>query len=274
MPHPFLPIYAYRLISILVSAAIISWISRDDRAKPDDLISHFIRHRDRVWFAILLLPVPSIANRLIFLNWFWPPSQVPALVIYTSLVFSVISGLVYGLAACLFTSPGKRKEPLSVWIALAVAIALNFLVWTLFTLIIRPRNPRENLLPLLLIEGVLILSYGIWCAVRGKEQPQDPAPESDGAKKKYDPTVAIFWLFVGIAPIPLVLILASSNPPNLALGPLLFIVPICNLCGGIGCLGGIKNVATRIILGIFLAAFFFCLTVIVAVFQACSHSTW
>jgi hypothetical protein len=95
--------------------------------------------------------------------------------------------------------------------------------------------------------------------------------------KKHNPVFIFIWLLVGLAPIPMVLIMISAVKPGSApaqsLIPIaLVVVPACNLLGGIGCLGGIKNVAVRIILGIFLAAFFFALTAIVAVFQACSHS--
>ena len=95
--------------------------------------------------------------------------------------------------------------------------------------------------------------------------------------KKHNPAFIFVWLLVGLAPIPMVLIMISAVKPGSAMSQSLFpialvLVPACNLVGGIGCLGGIKNIAVRIILGILLAAFFFALTAIVAIFQACSQS--
>ena len=51
---------------------------------------------------------------------------------------------------------------------------------------------------------------------------------------------------------------------------MLIVCALCNLLGGLGCLGGIKNIVVRIILGIFLGIFFFLLSWIVAAFHACS----
>jgi hypothetical protein len=95
--------------------------------------------------------------------------------------------------------------------------------------------------------------------------------------KKHNPAFTFLWLLVGLAPIPMVLVLFSAAKPGSALAQSLLpialvVVPACNLLGGIGCLGGIKNIAVRVILGVLLAAFFFALTVVVAVFQACSQS--
>ncbi len=95
--------------------------------------------------------------------------------------------------------------------------------------------------------------------------------------KKHKPDFIFAWLLIGLAPIPMVLILISvvkhDNALAQSLVPIaMIVVPACNLVGGIGCLGRMKNVAARIVLGVLLAAFFFALTVIVAVFQACSQS--
>jgi len=97
-------------------------------------------------------------------------------------------------------------------------------------------------------------------------------------RKKPNLAFIFIWLLVGVAPIPMVLIMISSAKPGSALAQSLFpiallVVPVCNLLGGIGCLGGIKNVFVRVVLGVLLASFFFALTVIVAVFQACSQSS-
>jgi len=131
--------------------------------------------------------------------------------------------------------------------------------------------PLKNLIPLILC-GCLILAYLDSRAFvrKGDEQPV----EADPPKNEPDPGRRFLWLLVGLAPILIVLItLSSPGPHSSAAGAaLLIICPLCNLLGAFGCLGGIKDPGVRIILGIFLAGFFFCLTAVVAVFQACSQS--
>jgi preprotein translocase subunit SecG len=90
---------------------------------------------------------------------------------------------------------------------------------------------------------------------------------------------AFLWVLLGLAPILMVLVMMSYVKGGTAeahtLYPIMLIlVPACNLAGGIGCLRGIEDAALRIILGILLGAFFFVLTVVVAVFQACSQSNF
>jgi hypothetical protein len=89
--------------------------------------------------------------------------------------------------------------------------------------------------------------------------------------KERNAAFAFLWLLVGLAPIPILLVFASSQPPkthpDLAIA-VLIVCALCNLCGAFGCLGGIKNVAVRVILGIFL----FLLSWLVALLEMCSHS--
>ena len=97
--------------------------------------------------------------------------------------------------------------------------------------------------------------------------------ERDPNRKEHNPAFIFVWLLIGLAPIPILLAMVSSRTPQPAWAISIFLFCVaCNLCGGIGCLAGIKNTALRIILGFFLAAFFFVLSWIIAIFQACSHS--
>jgi hypothetical protein len=87
-----------------------------------------------------------------------------------------------------------------------------------------------------------------------------------------DPAFAFLWLLVGLAPIPILLVIISSkNAPRL-LDPIavFFVCTLCNLVGGFGCVRSVKNVALRVILGLFLGAIFFVLSWVIAIFQACS----
>jgi len=97
--------------------------------------------------------------------------------------------------------------------------------------------------------------------------------EPDHDQTQSHPIAALIWLVVGLAPIPILLVTVTSNEiyPS-GFGPIVLVVcALCNLVGGLGCLGAIKNTAVRIILGIFLAIIFFLLSWIIAIFQACSH---
>jgi hypothetical protein len=80
------------------------------------------------------------------------------------------------------------------------------------------------------------------------------------------------WLMVGLAPILILLLAVSGNglsPGDLM--SLLVLCVVCNLIGGFGCARNVKDWVARIALGLVLAGCFFVLSVIVAVFEACSH---
>jgi hypothetical protein len=97
------------------------------------------------------------------------------------------------------------------------------------------------------------------------------APNQNPEEK--DPIIAFLWLLVGLAPIVILLITTSLFPPPYHTwgGVVILICVLCNLLGGIGCVRNIKDGALRLVLGIFLAVFFFLLSLAVVVFQACSH---
>jgi hypothetical protein len=98
---------------------------------------------------------------------------------------------------------------------------------------------------------------------------QKPEGPENNNKSNY----AFLWLIVGLAPIGILLFVLPANGgrPSIDPGLLLLFCIICNLMGGIGCLGGVKDAGTRIGLGLLLAGFFFVLTLGVVLFQACSH---
>jgi hypothetical protein len=87
-----------------------------------------------------------------------------------------------------------------------------------------------------------------------------------------DPAFAFLWLLVGLAPIPFLLAIISSKSGPTLLNPIVvfLVCALCNLVGGFGCVRSIKNGALRVILGLFLGAFFFVLSWGIAFFQACS----
>jgi hypothetical protein len=127
----------------------------------------------------------------------------------------------------------------------------------------------------MILAAVVVLAFLVSRAfvTRNPEIKQESVTNNEPAKTEYNPAFAFLWLFVGLVPIPILLVFVSSNPPNRSWAPVVLIVcAVCNLCGGLGCLGRIKNVAVRIILGIFLGIFFFLLSWLIAAFEACSHS--
>jgi hypothetical protein len=265
-------LWALRLIPVLAATGLLSWVLHIDRTKPGSPIAAFVRHRDRVWFALLLLLVPFIVSRFVF-SLFWPPPRQGIMMI--GIISSLFSGAIFGTAACLFASPGKRQEPFNFWMTFVLAVVLILFSFAFSTVVIPFRNPRGNLMPFIFVEIVLIVCYFIWRMVRGNKSDSLPDADVQGdEKRKNKPAHAFLWLLVALAPIPLLLIMASAaaNGPVPALGPILILSLICCLVGGIGCLRGIRNIAVRVILGIFLACFFFGLSVIVALFEACSHS--
>ena len=103
-------------------------------------------------------------------------------------------------------------------------------------------------------------------------QPASVAP-AEPINAENIPSFTIIWLLVGLLPIPVLLAFVSPNQSNRALLPVVTIIcALCNLCGGIGCLGRIKDAVMRAVLGICLGIFFFLLSWLVAVFEACSQS--
>lgn len=97
------------------------------------------------------------------------------------------------------------------------------------------------------------------------EPPSDPQrPEAP------EPGNAIFWLLLGLAPIPILLV--TMQYPSRALGPVVVTgCAACNLIGALGCLRGIRELGARVFLALLLGGAFFVLSWIVVLYQACSH---
>ena len=81
----------------------------------------------------------------------------------------------------------------------------------------------------------------------------------------------ILWLFcafipalIGIGPLD------AQNLPDWVGPALLVFSGACCLVSAFGVLGGVKNMALRVIFGILLAVFFFILNAIIVVFVGCS----
>ena len=86
--------------------------------------------------------------------------------------------------------------------------------------------------------------------------------------------VTVLWFLVGILPIPVALYLSGSNAPHprwLDFQTLLIFCFACNVIGGIGCLGRIKDQALRLFFGFLLGVLFFLICTVTALFAACSH---
>jgi hypothetical protein len=98
--------------------------------------------------------------------------------------------------------------------------------------------------------------------------------ESNSGAKADKAAGTFLWLLVGLAPIGIWLIVLTSRPAQRSstLGSILFFGCVaCNLLGGFGCVRNVKDVLVRIILGLFLTVFFFVLSLVIPLFQACSH---
>jgi hypothetical protein len=271
---PFTP--GFWLIEVLVAAAVIFWAFNAWRSRPDGAVARLLHHRDRVWFALLLLFVPVIVLRFLVYHLFLShltrgPGPAPEI---AGVVFAVFDGAVYGLAGCWFASPAKKAERFSYATAFMVAVALFILISGIYLAIgsfrIAPSVDMSEMMA-----GLAILAFlASRLFIRKKPGMQEENEPAGGpVKPEPDPAFAFTWLLVGLVPIPILLVFASSNPPNPTYAPYVLVgCAICNLCGGLGCLGRLKNIGVRIILGILLGVFFFLLSWIVALFEACSHS--
>jgi hypothetical protein len=268
------------LIELLSAVTVVLLAAHSCRTNPEGLIARLLRHPDRIWFALLVLLIPATVSPFYFFNPLMRHlaggrGMVPPVAVF---IYSAFAGECYGLAACWFASPGKREERFSRGMALLVAVALVILISTL-TQMFRPFRPAQAMsVPVILDVGV-ILAWVVARAFAGKDSRPDaarpPVPGTAGGpdKKTHDRPLAILWLPVGLVPIPVLLVMFSLNskPSSWAVVVVLVACVACHLLGGFGCVGGIKNTAVRIILGIFLALFFFLLTAVVVLFQACSH---
>lgn len=269
--------YGFRLIELLAALGIVFLAIYFCRAKPNGSIARFLRHRDRIWFALMLLFVPVILWHFFLLYFLRHPTRGPNAIAETvSMILNVLYGSIYGMAACLFASPAKREERFSYWTALTVAVVLIILASGLSMVIGSLRfRPAGNVA--IVLAAILILAYFVSRAFAGKviKTSQDSATNSNPNEKERNAAFAFLWLLVGLAPIPILIVFASSRAPqgnpNLAIA-VLIVCALCNLCGGLGCLGGIKNVSVRVILGIFLGFFLFLLSWLVALLEMCSHS--
>jgi hypothetical protein len=277
MNDRFLFMYGFRLIELLAAAGIVFLAVYCCRVKPDGSIARFLRHRDRLWFALLLLFVPAIVARF-FLFYFWGhPTRGPNVMAETVIVmFNIFYGAIYGIAGCLFASPAKREEPFNYWSPLTVAVVLIILASGLSMVTNSFRFGPAGNLPVI-SAAMLILAYFVSRAFAEKDvtTSQDDATVGNPNEKEHNPAFAFLWLLIGLAPIPVLLVFASTQRPqpypDLAVA-VLIICALCNLCGAFGCLGGIKNVTVRVILGIFLGIFLFLLSWLVALLEMCSHS--
>jgi hypothetical protein len=193
-----------------------------------------------------------------------------------SVILNVFYGVIYGIAGCLFASPARREERFNYWSPLMVAVVLIILASGLSMVTSSFRFRPAGNLPIVLA-AILILAYFVSRAFAGKDvkTSQDSATDSNPKGKERNAAFAFLWLLVGLVPIPILLVFASSQKPSphpdLAIA-VLIVCALCNLCGGLGCLGGIKNVAVRVIFGIFLGIFLFLLSWLVALLEMCSHS--
>ena len=125
------------------------------------------------------------------------------------------------------------------------------------------------------VASTVFVTFVVWrLFVRRNPEPAPVQTTADQpAQTECDLVFAVMWLLVGLAPIPVMLIFASSSTPKSSLFPAILVTgAICSLCGGLGCVAQIKNSGARIILGIFLGIFFLLFSWLAAVFVACSHS--
>ena len=144
-PNPVFAVlmsFIFLLFEILVAAGVIFWVDNCWRIKPDGTIARLVRHRDRIWFALLLVFVSPVGInfviRLIYQFAYNPQmlgSGLNTLMLIVSGFSTAIHGAVYGLAGCGIASPAKTGKPFSFWLAFGTAVALYIAVSILNTVL-------------------------------------------------------------------------------------------------------------------------------------------
>ena len=107
MNNRFLFMQGFWPLELLAAAGVVFWAVKSSRTKPNGSIARLLRHRDRIWFALLVLFVPAIPVRYLAIHFLMSqlahgPGGHPQIV---GLFLAVFYGAVYGMAACWLTSP-------------------------------------------------------------------------------------------------------------------------------------------------------------------------
>jgi hypothetical protein len=276
--------YGFWPVELLVAAAVIFLVLDAGRTKPDGAVARSLRHRDRFWFAALILFVPPVAWRYFWMALFsghaarGPGVWLPAI----NLIRMLLNGVEFGLAAGWIASPAKKEDRFNYWMTLLVAGALVIMT-SIVVMATRPFRFTWSLELQVILGAAAIVGYlvsRVFAAKKPRGESESMAAievnPDEVVPMQPNPASALVWLMVGLAPIPILLMFVSSNSsnaPNQTWAPVVLIVcGLCNLCGGLGCLGRIKNMGVRVVLGIFLGIFFFLLSWLIALFEACSHS--
>ena len=278
MNNRFVLMHGFWPVELLAAAGVVFWAVRSSRTKPGGSIARLLRHRDRIWFALLVLFVPAIPVRYLAVHFLMSqlqrgPGGHPQIV---SLFFAVFNGAVYGMAACWLASPAKKEERFGYGLAFLVTGALLILSSALSTVMALGfhRSALTSTVPAVLA-AIVVVAFLISRAFVKKLpviQPVSVVPAQPPTTENI-PSFTIIWLLVGLLPIPVLLAFAASSQVDHTVFPVVLIIcAICNLCGGIGCLGRIKDAVVRAILGTCLGIFFFLLSWLIAAFEACSHS--
>ena len=281
MNNRFLYAYGFWPVELLVAIGVVFGVAYWCREMPDGPIARLMRHRDRIWFVLLLLFLPAILSRFVLFHLLFRYVTLESYVSVQNaiMIFNVFYGLAcgaaYGMAGCCIASPAPKEGRINGWTSLTVSVVLMVLISGLSLLISAFRIIPSAKGPIIMA-AVIILAFLVSRAFVGKS----PAPQTETAtnvglsEKEYNPVPAFLWLLVGLAPIPVLLALISSQGRHDSwVAAILIGCALCNLLVGLGCLGGIKNVGVRVILGLFLAVFLFLLSWIVAVFHACSGAS-
>jgi hypothetical protein len=271
-------------IELVVAAVVIFYLLHVWRSKPGGAVARSLCHRDRLWFVLLVLVVPSMVWDYLFLGLrFGPGGHGPGWWFpVINLIVTVFDGVAFGLAACWIASPAKQGVGFNYGMTMLVAGALVLSTSFLF-MVTRPFRFTWPLDVRMILGAVAVVAYlvsRVLVARRPRVGPDSAvgSETSPGelASRQHNPASTMLWLTVGLAPIPILLVFVSGNSgraPDPALALVVVLVcGACNLGGGLGCLGRINNIGVRVVLGLFLGIFFFLLSWVIAAYEACSRS--
>ena len=272
MNNYLLQAYGFWSFKILAAVGTVIVTVHHCRRNPYGRTAGLLQISGNLWLALLLLLGQFTFSQLLIIPLFRQHGLHPPNVLGETLaiLLNVFAGVIYGLAGCLLASPPKGEERFSYGISLTVTIMLALLITGLIMMFSMVKQSATSNWLLLATAAGFVGLLG-WLAIRGREAATAEPQPNPIAKPPQRSEYTILWLLVGLAPIPIFLISIPLIKNTTTIPVIIFgICALCSLVGGVGCVGGIKNIGLRVLAGLFLALFFLLLSWTVAAFQACS----
>ena len=134
MNNRFLYAYGFWPVELLVAIGVVFGVAYWCREMPDGPIARLMRHRDRIWFVLLLLFLPAILSRFVLFHLLFRYVTLESYVSVQNaiMIFNVFYGLAcgaaYGMAGCCIASPAPKEGRINGWTSLTVSVVLMVLI--------------------------------------------------------------------------------------------------------------------------------------------------